>query len=142
MEIPSPIVAFCLTLSLFIICLTWFKFLHFYRNRAGDIYSGYNELSVSQHDVLRDLALHMNNREPLNARRRLVMPRREDGLPKDWKRNKDNPFEARIVSIHTGIACKLLHPIIKILCIWINYTIPFCFQGLSQYKLVFSRLIL
>ncbi|RWR77299.1 nucleotide-binding site-leucine-rich repeat protein 2 [Cinnamomum micranthum f. kanehirae] len=33
------------------------------RNRAGDIYSSYSELYVTQHDVLRDLALHMGNRE-------------------------------------------------------------------------------
>jgi hypothetical protein len=55
-----------------------------------------------QHDVLRDLALHMSGRDPLNKRRRLVMPRREETLPRDWQRNKDTPFEAQIVSIHTG----------------------------------------
>ncbi|KAG1347933.1 Disease resistance protein ADR1 [Cocos nucifera] len=72
------------------------------QNRAGDIYSSYSELSVTQHDVLRDLALHMNNRESLNSRKRLIMPRREEGLPRDWERNKDQHFEAQIVSIHTG----------------------------------------
>ncbi|XP_008792596.2 putative disease resistance protein At5g47280 [Phoenix dactylifera] len=72
------------------------------QNRAGDIYSSYSELSVTQHDVLRDLALHMSNRESLNCRKRLIMPRREEGLPRDWERNKDQQFEAQIVSIHTG----------------------------------------
>ncbi|KAL0914626.1 hypothetical protein M5K25_014989 [Dendrobium thyrsiflorum] len=72
------------------------------QNRAGDIYSSYCELSITQHDVLRDLALYMNNREPLKCRKRLIMPRREDRLPKDWERNYDQPFEAQIVSIHTG----------------------------------------
>lgn len=72
------------------------------QNRAGDIYSSYSELSVTQHDVLRDLALHMSNHESLNNRKRLIMPRREDRLPKEWERNKDRPFEAQIVSIHTG----------------------------------------
>ncbi|KAJ8637488.1 hypothetical protein MRB53_011755 [Persea americana] len=72
------------------------------RNRAGDIYSSYSELSVTQHDVLRDLALHMGNREKLNRRKRLIMPKREDRLPKDWLRNKDGSFDAQIVSIHTG----------------------------------------
>jgi hypothetical protein len=32
------------------------------------------------------------------------MPRREETLPRDWQRNKDTPFEAQIVSIHTGTA--------------------------------------
>lgn len=78
-------------------------FHHLLRNRAGDIYSSYSELYVTQHDVLRDLALHMGNREKLNRRKRLIMPKREDGLPKDWLRNKDGSFDAQIVSIHTGI---------------------------------------
>ncbi|XXG63520.1 hypothetical protein AAC387_Pa05g1690 [Persea americana] len=71
-------------------------------NRVGDIYSSYSEISVSQHDVLRDLAIHMCNCESINRRKRLIMPRREDGIPKDWLRNKDRPFDAQIVSIHTG----------------------------------------
>ncbi|TKW29311.1 hypothetical protein SEVIR_3G387300v4 [Setaria viridis] len=72
------------------------------QNKAGDLYSSYHDYSVMQHDVLRDLALHMSGRDPLNKRRRLVMPRREETLPRDWQRNKDTPFEAQIVSIHTG----------------------------------------
>ncbi|CAL5092709.1 unnamed protein product [Urochloa decumbens] len=72
------------------------------QNKAGDLYSSYHDYSVRQHDVLRDLALHMSGRDPLNKRRRLVMPRREETLPRDWQRNKDTPFDAQIVSIHTG----------------------------------------
>ncbi|KAJ4781187.1 Disease resistance protein ADR1 [Rhynchospora pubera] len=72
------------------------------QNKAGDLYSSYSELSVTQHDVLRDLAIHMGNREPVNSRRRLVMPRREDMLPRDWERNNHQKFDAQIVSIHTG----------------------------------------
>ncbi|KAG9440729.1 hypothetical protein H6P81_020894 [Aristolochia fimbriata] len=71
-------------------------------SRVGDIYCSYNEVSVTQHDILRDLALHMNNRESLPHRKRLIMPRRDSALPKDWLRNKDQPFNAQIVSIHTG----------------------------------------
>jgi hypothetical protein len=41
----------------------------------------------------------------MNKRKRLVMPRREESLPRDWLRNKENPFEAQIVSIHTGTIC-------------------------------------
>ncbi|KAK3231479.1 hypothetical protein Dsin_003360 [Dipteronia sinensis] len=70
--------------------------------RAGDMYSSYNEISVTQHDVLRDLALHLNNRGNINDRRRLLMPRRDTELPKEWERNVDQPFNAQIVSIHIG----------------------------------------
>ncbi|KAK4352048.1 hypothetical protein RND71_027566 [Anisodus tanguticus] len=69
--------------------------------RAGDMYTSYYEISVSQHDVLRDLAIHMGNRDDVNQRSRLVMPRRDTRLPKEWERNVDEPFHARVISVHT-----------------------------------------
>lgn len=66
------------------------------------MYGSYNEISVSQHDVLRDLAIYMSHSGGVNQRKRIVMARREDGLPREWERNADQPFLARIVSIHTG----------------------------------------
>ncbi|KAK8643066.1 hypothetical protein V6N13_012382 [Hibiscus sabdariffa] len=70
--------------------------------RSGDAYSSYYEIYVTQHDVLRDLALHLNNRADVNERKRLLMPRRDTELPRDWVRNIDRPFNAQIVSVHTG----------------------------------------
>ncbi|KAK4429064.1 putative disease resistance protein [Sesamum alatum] len=70
--------------------------------RAGDKYSSYYEISVYQHDVLRDLAIHLSNVGGVNQRSRLLMPRREAGIPKDWERNVAEPFNARVISIHTG----------------------------------------
>uniref|UniRef100_A0A2P2IMS3 Uncharacterized protein MANES_05G169600 n=2 Tax=Rhizophora mucronata TaxID=61149 RepID=A0A2P2IMS3_RHIMU len=70
--------------------------------RAGDLYSTYYEISVTQHDVLRDLAIHMSNLGSINDRKRLLMPRRETEIPRDWERNADQPFNAQIVSVHTG----------------------------------------
>ncbi|CAI0558469.1 unnamed protein product [Linum tenue] len=70
--------------------------------RAGDLYSSYHDISVSQHDVLRDLAIHMTNRGEINERKQMIMPRREMELPREWERNADNPFCAQIISIHTG----------------------------------------
>lgn len=69
------------------------------------MYSSCFEISVTQHDILRDLALNLSNRGSANQRRRLVMPKREENgkLPKEWLRYKDQPFEAQIVSIHTGM---------------------------------------
>ncbi|KAD6119176.1 hypothetical protein E3N88_10447 [Mikania micrantha] len=69
---------------------------------AGDMYSSYYEISVSQHDVLRDLAIHMSSLETVNHRKRLVMVQRENGVPKEWERDADQPFLARLVSVHTG----------------------------------------
>lgn len=72
------------------------------------MYSSYYEIYVTQHDVLRDLALHLSNQENINERKRLVMPRRDTELPKEWQRNVDQPFNAQIVSIHTGIGAVCL----------------------------------
>ncbi|KAA3488836.1 Disease resistance protein [Gossypium australe] len=71
--------------------------------RVGDAYSSYYEICVTQHDVLRDLALHLSNQGDVNERKRLLMPRRDTGLPREWERNTDQPFNAQIVSVHTGI---------------------------------------
>ncbi|KAK7310481.1 hypothetical protein RJT34_08034 [Clitoria ternatea] len=71
--------------------------------RAGGMYSSCFEISVTQHDILRDLALNLNN-QSIHERRRLVMAKREENglLPKEWSRNRNRPFEAQIVSINTG----------------------------------------
>ncbi|KAE8659080.1 putative disease resistance protein [Hibiscus syriacus] len=70
--------------------------------RVGDSYSSFYEICVTQHDVLRDLALHLSNRGEVNERKRLLMPRRDAELPREWERNTDQPFNAQIVSVHTG----------------------------------------
>jgi len=67
------------------------------------MYTSYYEISVFQHDVLRDLAIHMSNRDDINQRKRLVMPRRAVSFPREWERNVDEPFLARVISVHTGI---------------------------------------
>ncbi|KAL5558184.1 hypothetical protein UlMin_034395 [Ulmus minor] len=70
--------------------------------RDGDVYSSCYDIAITQHDVLRDLALHLSSRDDINKRERLLMPRREGGLPREWEKNSNNPFYAQIVSIHTG----------------------------------------
>ncbi|XP_020238244.1 probable disease resistance protein At4g33300 [Cajanus cajan] len=93
--------------------------------RAGGMYSSCFEISVTQHDVLRDLALNLSNRASTNERRRLVMPKRENGIPREWLRFKHRPLEAQIVSIHTGEMkeedwCNLEFPKAEVLII--NFT--------------------
>ncbi|WJX15855.1 DNA-binding transcription factor adr1 [Trifolium repens] len=85
--------------------------------RAGGMYSSCFEISITQHDILRDVALNLNNHGSVNQRRRLVMPKRDDDgqLPREWLRYEDQPFEARIVSIQTGEMRK---------CDWCNLEFP------------------
>lgn len=72
------------------------------RKDAGDVDGYFNELFVTQHDLLRDLAIYKSQESNLIQNKRLVMDRREDDLPKIWEEHKDQVFEAQIVSIHTG----------------------------------------
>ncbi|CAL5205975.1 unnamed protein product [Lathyrus oleraceus] len=95
--------------------------------RAGGMYSSCFEISVTQHDILRDLALYLSNRGSANQRQRLVMSKREDNgqLPKEWLRYADQSFDAQIVSIHTGEMrkndwCNLEFPKAEVLII--NFT--------------------
>ncbi|KAI3513168.1 hypothetical protein L1887_20495 [Cichorium endivia] len=70
--------------------------------RAGDMYGSNSEISVSQHNVLRDLAIHISSLESVNQRSRLLMARRENRVPREWERNINQPFLAEIVSVYTG----------------------------------------
>ncbi|KAG7601180.1 NB-ARC [Arabidopsis thaliana x Arabidopsis arenosa] len=70
--------------------------------RFGHMYTSYYDIFVTQHDVLRDVALRLSNHGKVNNRERLLMPKRESMLPREWERNNDEPYKARVVSIHTG----------------------------------------
>ncbi|KAL1215879.1 putative disease resistance protein [Cardamine amara subsp. amara] len=70
--------------------------------RLGSLYASHYDIFVTQHDVLRDLALHISNVGKVNRRKRLLMPKRESELPREWERNNDDQYIAQIVSIHTG----------------------------------------
>ena len=102
---------------------------------GGDIYSSYYEMYVTQHDVLRDLALHFSSQENVNDRKRLLMPRREAQLPKEWERNAERPFDAQIVSIHTGISiailgCYALYEVVNLCNLIEIVVLVSCFQCL------------
>lgn len=66
------------------------------------MYTSYYDIYVTQHDVLRDVALRLSNLGNVNRRERLLMPKRESVLPREWERNNDEPYNARVVSINTG----------------------------------------
>ncbi|KAF3790614.1 putative disease resistance protein [Nymphaea thermarum] len=67
---------------------------------AGDPDGSFSSLSVTQHDVLRELAIHKSKVEsPIT---RLIMENREDNIPETWTREKDRTIHAKLVSINTG----------------------------------------
>ncbi|KAL5557108.1 hypothetical protein UlMin_039344 [Ulmus minor] len=64
----------------------------------GDCY--YSEHFVTQHDILRDLAIHQSNEDP--ERKRLFMDFNGDELQNGWNGQNGQPLNTRLLSISTG----------------------------------------
>ncbi|XP_059623782.1 probable disease resistance protein At5g66900 [Cornus florida] len=58
----------------------------------------YNEHFLTQHDLLRDLAIYRSSQESIEQRKRLIMDISENDLSK-WSIEQIQPFHARILSI-------------------------------------------
>ncbi|XP_057866624.2 probable disease resistance protein At4g33300 [Cryptomeria japonica] len=71
-------------------------------SQATISYGNASELYFSQHDVMRDLAIYLGSQNSIVHRKRLFMPRKELSLPGEWEMLNDRPFNAQVVSIHTG----------------------------------------
>ncbi|KAM1174743.1 hypothetical protein ACFX13_027898 [Malus domestica] len=65
----------------------------------GDGY--YSEHFVTQHDVLRELAIYNTKKGPVEHRKRLIIDICGDNLPKWWREQKHQPMKARLLSITT-----------------------------------------
>nr|DAD46833.1 TPA_asm: hypothetical protein HUJ06_016770 [Nelumbo nucifera] len=100
------------------------------RKDAGEIDGRFNELFILQHDLLRDL--------------RLVMERREDGIPSSWMEQENQPLSARLVSIITGEMhasswCSLQLPEAEVLILdflAINYSLPPFMEKMGKLKVL------
>ncbi|KAM5576418.1 hypothetical protein ABKV19_007339 [Rosa sericea] len=68
-------------------------------DKDGDGY--YTEHFVTQHDMLRELAIQQISREPLQQRMRLMIDISGDNFPMSWKEQKYQSLIARLVSIST-----------------------------------------
>nr|XP_011464469.1 PREDICTED: probable disease resistance protein At5g66900 isoform X2 [Fragaria vesca subsp. vesca] len=68
-------------------------------NKYSDGY--YTEHFVTQHDMLRELAIRQTSQEPLQQRMRLMIDICGDNLPMWWKEQKYQSLIARVVSIST-----------------------------------------
>ncbi|XAR57823.1 hypothetical protein NMG60_11026099 [Bertholletia excelsa] len=56
---------------------------------------------VTQHDLLRDLAIHQSGQKPIQNRERLIIEIRGNDLPSWWTEQMEHPIHARLVSIST-----------------------------------------
>ena len=62
----------------------------------------YSEHFVTQHDMLRELAIHQSRQDPETQRKRLILELNEKNLRDRWKEPNERTFHARLVSITTG----------------------------------------
>ncbi|KAK4488362.1 hypothetical protein RD792_004122 [Penstemon davidsonii] len=60
-----------------------------------------NERFAMQHDLLRELAIHLNGKEPIEYRRRVLLELKGNDFPKWWTEKRQQPIQAQILSIST-----------------------------------------
>lgn len=103
-----------------------------------------SELSFSQHDVMRDLALRLANHDSTIHCKRLFMPSKEDSIPTKWLTLKDQTSQAQFVSIHTGQMeeqnwCQINFPEVEALALFFaasQYCLPTFLHTMPKLKVV------
>ncbi|KAM1174751.1 hypothetical protein FF1_027280 [Malus domestica] len=108
----------------------------------GDWY--YSEHFVTQHDVLRELAIYNTKTGPVEHRERLIIDICGDKLPKWWREQKHQPMKARLLSITTdeGFSSKwhdMQMPQVEVLVLNFqtkNYALPNSVVNMDELKAV------
>ncbi|KAJ0770668.1 putative P-loop containing nucleoside triphosphate hydrolase [Helianthus annuus] len=72
------------------------------RKNAGEVDGYCNELYVTQHDLLRELAIHLSTQEPVAERKRFFIDVHRNEFPTWWLAQTEQPINGRILSISTG----------------------------------------
>lgn len=78
------------------------NFFGFYRNDANEVDGWYSDAFVTQHDLLRDLAIYLSSQETIEKRERVILDLTGNRLPEWWTEEKQPQLSARLVSISTG----------------------------------------
>ncbi|KAL7584409.1 hypothetical protein Lser_V15G46310 [Lactuca serriola] len=102
-----------------------------FRNDSGARVNYCDQQFVTQHDLLRELAIHLNNKLPLPQRSRLFIDARGEDLPASIVKIQE-AMQARILSISTGESfssrwCDMKVPDLEVLILNLmskTYTLP------------------
>ncbi|KAL6222538.1 hypothetical protein ACLB2K_005930 [Fragaria x ananassa] len=114
-------------------------------NEKGETDDYYGEHYLTQHDLLRDLAIHQANEGPRKQRETLIIDIQGNKFPKWWKDQMDQPFEeARLVSISTDSHfkskwCDIQLPKAKVLVLNFhtkNYGLPEFVEKMEKLKVL------
>ncbi|KAK2983306.1 hypothetical protein RJ640_011629, partial [Escallonia rubra] len=108
-------------------------------------YEYLEELSMRNlHDLLRELAIYLSNREPVELRKRVILEITGNKLPKWWAEKLQEPINARLLSISTDEAFSLCLDSIQLPKVEVlilnsrtkNYSLPLFAQKPGQLKVL------
>ncbi|XP_059458896.1 probable disease resistance protein At5g66900 [Corylus avellana] len=114
------------------------------RKVASDVGSYYSEDFVLQHDLLRELAIHQSNQEPIEQTKRLIINITGNNLPKWWTEQKRQPISAHLMSISTDEMfssswCNIEPSEVEVLVLNLqtkNYTLPEFVEKMDKLKVL------
>ena len=78
-----------------------YVFLLIIRKDANELDGYYSEHFVTQHDMLKELAIHENRQGPVEQRKRLILDSSVNSQ-NEWKDLNEQPINAKLLSISTG----------------------------------------
>lgn len=104
----------------------------------------YSEHFVTQHDMLRELAIHQCRQDPETQRKRLILELNEKNLRDRWKELNERTFHAHLVSITTdgnfsSNWCNMNLPEAEVLILNFqseNYALPYFLKNMSKLKVL------
>ncbi|XP_075657480.1 putative disease resistance protein At5g66900 [Castanea sativa] len=104
----------------------------------------YNDDFVTQHDLLRELAISESKQEPIEKMQRLIMDIRENALPLWCTQQNQQPTNARLISISTDKLftsswCNIQAPNVEVLVLNFQskiYSLPECVEKMDKLKAV------
>ncbi|CAI9304507.1 unnamed protein product [Lactuca saligna] len=114
-----------------------------FKNDLGERVNHCDQQFVTQHDLLRELAIHLNSKLSLEKRKRLIINARGDDFPSSIEQVQE-PMQARILSISTGESfsskwCDMEVPYLEVLILNLmskTYTLPNFLAGNPKLKIL------
>ncbi|KAK3004080.1 hypothetical protein RJ639_019024 [Escallonia herrerae] len=111
---------------------------------ASNLYDFCNGQYVTQHDLLRELAVYLSNREPVELRKRVILEITGNKFPKWWAEKLQEPINARLLSISTDEAFSLCLDSIQLPKVEVlilnsrtkNYSLPLFAEKPGQLKVL------
>ncbi|GAA0146404.1 hypothetical protein LIER_36305 [Lithospermum erythrorhizon] len=114
------------------------------REGAADLFDNCNDHFITQHDLLRELAIHLSSKEPVNQRKRLIMDINGNEIPNYWIDLNQQTFSSQILSISTDKMFSSVWPDIQLPAVEVlllnfdaeTYSVPEFIEGMRNLKVI------